>query len=60
MKIMLSILGAAALSFSAGAALADMQPIPNPPEHAHAMHGHHHARQLHRHHQKRAVVHQSR
>ena len=53
MKIILGVLAVAALSFSAGAALAQMQPIPNPPEHGHAMYGHHHGhhwRNWHRHH----------
>ena len=50
MKIILGLLGAAALSLSAGAALADMQPIPNPPEHHAPMHGHHHGPSRHHHH----------
>ena len=60
MKIILGVLAAAALSFSTGAALAEMQPIPNPPEHAHGMHGYHHAQKWHRHHHTRAIVHQHR
>ncbi len=60
MKIILCILGAAALSFSAGAAVAEMQPIPNPPEHGRAMHDHHHMRQWHHHHHSRRVLHEHR
>ena len=58
MKTILCILGAATLSFSAGAALAEMQPIPNPPERGHTMHGHHHWRAWHHHHHHRHVLHE--
>ena len=46
--VILTVAAVAALSLTAGAALADMQPIPNPPEmHHHGMmhhwmHQHHH------------------
>jgi hypothetical protein len=53
MKLLYAALSAAVVSFAAGSALADMQPIPNPPETHHAMHGHHgyqHHRPHHHHH----------
>lgn len=54
MKLLYAVLAAAALSFAAGSALADMQPIPNPPETHHAMHGHHHHAARHHHHRHHA------
>ena len=56
---------AASLAFAAGSALADMQPIPNPPEKAattmhHEMHHHVHRTMHHRmHHKVRHAMHQA-
>jgi Spy/CpxP family protein refolding chaperone len=52
--VILTVSAVAALTLTAGAALADMQPIPNPPEmhHHHMMmwgrhHHHHHHHMMH-------------
>ena len=59
MKLLYAVLAAAAVTFAAGSALADMQPIPNPPETHHAMHHHgrhhhmmHHHMMRHHHHHR--------
>jgi Spy/CpxP family protein refolding chaperone len=39
--VTLAITSLAAVAFSAGLATAQMQPIPNPPDHPHPMMGHH-------------------
>ena len=48
--VILTVSAALALTFTAGSALADMQPIPNPPEmHHHMMMWHHHHHHHHHH-----------
>jgi hypothetical protein len=52
-RVTLAISALAAFALSAGMAVADMQPIPNPPEHHHMMtHHHHHHVIVHHHHHK--------
>jgi len=48
-RVTLAISALAAFALSAGMAVADMQPIPNPPEHHHMMMHHHHM-VMHHHH----------
>ena len=49
-RVTLAISALAAFALSAGMAVADMQPIPNPPEHHHMMMHHHHHMVMHHHH----------